>query len=126
MEPTTGRRAAEVPATQLCGVDRPYSLAYDGLLQQRKNTLTHGNLTLATERSISAQLYRLKEQAAQTALIALRDFQSLLHYERDHLSSSATKDNWASNKLPLAHQKVIELDQHVAAIDAIIEQVVQP
>ncbi|CAG70344.1 hypothetical protein [Cacao swollen shoot Togo A virus] len=120
------RRAAEVPATQLRGVNYPYSLAYDGLLQQEKDTITHGTLSLATEQAISAQLYRLKEQAAQKALIALRDFQGVLHHEKNHLSSSATRDNWASDKLPLVRQSSMELDQHSAAIYAIIERVVQP
>nr|QJC63495.1 hypothetical protein [Cacao swollen shoot CD virus] len=130
MEPipdqTTGRRAAEIPATQLLGASYPYSLAYDGLLQQRRDTITHGTLTMATEQAISRQLYQIKEEAAKKALNALRDLQGILHHERNHLSSSATRDNWASDKLPLTRQLSNKLDQHVTAINGIIESAVQP
>nr|ATZ69456.1 ORFY protein [Cacao swollen shoot CD virus] len=130
MEPvpdrTTGRRADEIPPTQLLGASYPYSLAYDGLLQQREDTITHGTLTLASEQAISRQLYRLKEEAAKRALNTLRDLQGILHHERNHLSNSAARDNWASDRLPLTRQMSTELDQHATAIYGIIERVVQP
>nr|ASG91850.1 ORFY [Cacao swollen shoot virus] len=130
MEPvprsTGGRRAGEVPTPQPSSASNPYSLAYDGLLQQRNSALTQGRLTLATEQAISAQLYHIEEQAAKKALMALRDLQGILHSKRDHLAASATRDNWASDRLPAIQQDSAALDQHVGVINAIIERTVQP
>nr|QJC63505.1 hypothetical protein [Cacao swollen shoot virus] len=124
--PIGGRRAREVPTSQLSGDSHSYRQAYDGLLQQRKDALTHGRLTLATERAISTQLYHIEEQAARKALRALQDLQGILHSKRDHLAASATRDNWASDRLPAARQDSATLDHHVSVIDAIIERAVQP
>nr|QIM56932.1 ORFY protein [Cacao swollen shoot Togo B virus] len=124
--PTGGRRAGEVPTSQPSGDSCPYSQTYDSLLQQRKDALTHGRLTLATEQSFTAQLYHIEEQAARKALMALRDLQGILHSKRDHLVASATRDNWASDRLPAAQQDSATFDQHVSVIDAIIERAVQP
>nr|QIM56928.1 ORFY protein [Cacao swollen shoot Togo B virus] len=124
--PIGGRRAGEVPASQLSGVSYPYSLAYDGLLQQQKDAITHGKLTLATGQAISAQLYRIEEQAAKKALMALRDLQGVLHFKQDYLAATATRDNWASDRLPAVRQDSAALDQHVGVISAIIERTVQP
>nr|CAE81282.1 hypothetical protein [Cacao swollen shoot virus] len=124
--PVGGRRAGEISTSQLSGVSYPYSLAYDGLLQQKKNAITQGRLTLATEQAISAQLYRIEEQAARKALMALRDLQDVLHSKRDYLTATATRDNWASDRLPAAQQDSAALDQHADVINAIIERAVQP
>nr|QJC63563.1 hypothetical protein [Cacao swollen shoot virus] len=124
--PAGGRRAGEVPTSQLSGVSYPYSLAYDGLLQQKKDAITHGRLTLATEQAISAQLYRIEEQAARKALMALRDLQGVLHFKQDYLAATATCDNWASDRLPAARQDSAALDQYAGVINAIIEKAVQP
>nr|ASG91902.1 ORFY [Cacao swollen shoot virus] len=121
-----GRRAAEIPATQLSGVSYPYSQAYDGLLQQRKDTITHGVLTMDMDNKITAQLYKIEEKAAQKALKALHDFQGVLHHKRAYLHSEATADNWAGDRLPVTRQGSENLDYYASAIAIIIERVVQP
>ncbi|QCA48082.1 hypothetical protein [Cacao red vein-banding virus] len=130
MEPVPesgGRRTAgEIPASQLCGSSYPYSLAYDGLLQQKQNAIAAGTVTLATERTVSAQLYKIEEEAAKRALLALRDLQGILHFKRDHLSSVATRDNYASDRLPAAQSDSAALDRHANIINQIIERAVQP
>nr|QJC63476.1 hypothetical protein [Cacao swollen shoot virus] len=130
MEPipsgNASRRSAEVPSTQLNGISYPYSLAYDGLLQQRKDAITHGNLSLQTERAIAGQLYKIEEAAAKKALQALHDLQGVLHHHKAHLQASATNDNWASDRLPVVRQGSENLDLYSAAIATIIERVVQP
>nr|ATZ69451.1 ORFY protein [Cacao swollen shoot virus] len=123
---TRGRRTGEASTPHLSSDSYSYSLAYNDLLQQRKDALTHGKLTLATDQAINAQLYHIEEQAAKKALRALHDLQSILHSKRDHLAASATKDNWASDRLPAVQQDSAAFDQHVGVIDAIIERTVQP
>ncbi|ATZ69479.1 ORFY protein [Cacao swollen shoot Ghana L virus] len=120
------RRAAEISPTQLSGVSYPYSLAYEGLLQQQKDTITHGTLSLSTTNAISAQLYRIEEAAAQKALAALHDLQGVLHHKRAYLTATATRDNWAQDRLPAVRQGSENLDLYSAAISTIIERVVQP
>ncbi|ATZ69483.1 ORFY protein [Cacao swollen shoot Ghana M virus] len=130
MEPipeSRGRRTAgEIPTTQLCGISYPYSLAYDGLLQQKKNAIAAGTVTLTTERAVSVQLYKIEEEAAKRALLALRDLQGILHFKRDHLASVATRDNYASDRLPGAQQDSLALDRQANIINQIIERAVQP
>ncbi|ATZ69469.1 ORFY protein [Cacao swollen shoot Ghana J virus] len=120
------RRACEIPATQLNGASYPFSLAYDGLLQQRQDVITHGTLSLSKDTAIQSQLYKIEEQAAREALKALHDFQGILHHKRAYLHSSATRDNWAGDRLPGVRQASENLDLYSAAIASIIEQVVQP
>nr|QCA48086.1 hypothetical protein [Cacao red vein-banding virus]QCA48094.1 hypothetical protein [Cacao red vein-banding virus] len=130
MEPipeSRGRRmAGEIPTTQLCGISYPYSLAYDGLLQQKANAIAAGTVTFATERTVSAQLYKIEEEAAKRALLALRDLQGILHFKRDYLASVATRDNYASDRLPGAQQDSLALDRQANVINQIIERAVQP
>nr|QJC63480.1 hypothetical protein [Cacao swollen shoot virus] len=120
------RRAAEIPSTQLSGISYPYSLAYDGLLQQQKDTITHGTLSLTTDNAIRAQLYKIEEAASQKALAALHDLQGVLHHKRASLAATATRDNWAQDRLPVVKQGSENLDLYAAAISTIIERVVQP
>nr|ASG91845.1 ORFY [Cacao swollen shoot virus] len=120
------RRAAEIPTSQLSGSNYPYSLAYDGLLQQRQNTITHGTLSLNTDQQVTRQLYKLEEAAAKKALSALGDLQGILHHKRAYLTASATRDNWAQDRLPAVRQGSENLDLYATAIATIIEQVVQP
>nr|ASG91841.1 ORFY [Cacao swollen shoot virus] len=123
---TQSRQPARIPASQLTGSSYPYSLAYDGLLQQRQDTITHGSLSLNTEQQITRQLYNLEEKAAKRALEALGDLQGILHHKRAYLTASATRDNWAQDRLPAVRQGSENLDLYAAAIATIIEQVVQP
>ncbi|ATZ69474.1 ORFY protein [Cacao swollen shoot Ghana K virus] len=123
---TQSRRAAEIPASQFNGSSYPYSLAYDGLLQQRHEVITHGSLLLSVDRQISSQLYKLEEKAAKRALEALGDLQGILHHKRAYLTTAATRDNWANDKLPVVKQGSENLDLYAAAIATIIERVVQP
>nr|ASG91837.1 ORFY [Cacao swollen shoot virus] len=130
MEPvprgSQARNAATIPSTQLSGSTYPYSLAYDGLLQQRQNTITYGTLPLSLERNITEQLFRLEEKAAQEALRALHDLQGILHHKSAYLAASATRDNWAQDRLPTTQQGSENLDYYASAIATIIERVVQP
>ncbi|ATZ69464.1 ORFY protein [Cacao swollen shoot CE virus] len=129
MEPvprgSQARTASTIPSTQLGGSTYPYSLAYDGLLQQRQNTITHGTLSLSLERNITEQLFRLEEKAAQEALRALHDLQGVLHHKSAYLAASATHDNWAQDRLPTTRQGSENLDYYASAIATIIERVVQ-
>ncbi|ATZ69460.1 ORFY protein [Cacao swollen shoot CE virus] len=130
MEPipagTQSRRVSEIPASQLGSSSYPYSLAYDGLLQQRHAILTTSSLPLSVDRQVAGQLYKLEEKAAKRALEALGDLQGIFHHKRAYLTASATRDNWAQDRLPTVRQGSENLDLYAAAIATIIEQVVQP
>ncbi|ATZ69487.1 ORFY protein [Cacao swollen shoot Ghana N virus] len=102
-EARRGRRSAgEIPATQLCGADYPYSLAYDGLLQIQHNAFAATGIRYDTYQTATAQLHRIEEEAAKRAVHALRDLQGILRFKRSHLESMATRDNYASDRLPAA------------------------
>ncbi|ATZ69486.1 ORF3 polyprotein [Cacao swollen shoot Ghana N virus] len=69
---------------------------------------------------------QLPSKTAKRAVHALRDLQGILRFKRSHLESMATRDNYASDRLPAALEDSQSFDDAVRTIERIIERAVQP